>query len=151
MIFGTGKNDIMTERARTSLLQVTASHGVDADFALPGFKSNPFAFMARAAVFVLSSRYEGFGNVLVEALACGCPVVSTDCPGGPREILEGGRFGELVPVGDESAMAEAILRTLDCPPDPERLIARARVFSVAAAVSAYVRVLSQAGGARSPS
>jgi glycosyltransferase involved in cell wall biosynthesis len=144
MILGTGKNDIATESARTALLRLAASYGVSADIALPGFKSNPFAFMARAAVFVLSSRYEGFGNVLVEALACGCPVVSTDCPGGPREILEGGRFGELVPVGDESAMAEAILRALGRPPDPERLIARGQVFSVAAAADAYVRALSEA-------
>jgi glycosyltransferase involved in cell wall biosynthesis len=80
--------------------------------------------------------------VLIEALACGCPVVSTDCPGGAHEILEGGRFGKLVPVGDESAMAEAILWTLDRPPDPERLIARAQLFSGAAAADAYLRTLS---------
>jgi glycosyltransferase involved in cell wall biosynthesis len=141
MILGIGKNDLKTESARAALLELAASHGVSADFALPGFKSNPFAFMARAAVFVLSSRYEGFGNVLVEALACGCPVVSTDCPGAPREILDGGRFGELIPVGDDSAMAEAILRTLDHPPEREQLIARAQKFSVAAAVDDYINVL----------
>jgi glycosyltransferase involved in cell wall biosynthesis len=119
--------------------------GVSRDVALPGFVPDPFPYMARAGAFVLSSRWEGFGNVLVEAMACGCPVVSTDCPGGPREILEGGRFGELVPVGDGDAMAEAILRTLERPPERARLIARARRFSVAAAVDDYIKVLSEAG------
>ncbi len=79
---------------------------------LPGFDPNPFRYMARASVFVLSSFYEGFPNVLVQAIACGCPVVSTDCPSGPQEILDGGKYGYLVPVNDEEALAEALLRTL---------------------------------------
>jgi len=70
---------------------------VQADVVLPGFVENPYAWMARAAVFALSSAWEGFGNVLVEALACGCPVVSTDCPSGPAEILEQGALGPLYP------------------------------------------------------
>jgi glycosyltransferase involved in cell wall biosynthesis len=141
VILGAGKNDVTTENARAALVQLAAAHGVSDDVALPGFTSNPFAFMARAAVFVLSSRYEGLPTVLIEALACGCPVVSTDCPGGSHEILENGRFGELVPVGDESAMAEAILRALDHPPDRERLIMRGRTFNVAAAADAYLSAL----------
>jgi glycosyltransferase involved in cell wall biosynthesis len=142
IILGARNDDAATEGARAPLLRLAAAHGVSDDVALPGFTSNPFAFMARAAVFVLSSNYEGLPAALIEALACGCPVVSTDCPGGPYEILEGGRFGELVPVGDDSAMAEAILSTLDHPPDRERLIMRGRTFSVAAAADAYLSALS---------
>jgi glycosyltransferase involved in cell wall biosynthesis len=142
VILGARNDDAATESARAALLRLAAAHGVSDDIALPGFTVNPFAFMARAAVFLLSSRYEGLPAALIEALACGCPVVSTDCPGGSREILEGGRFGELVPVGDEAAMAEAILWTLDHPPDRERLIMRGRTFSVAAAADAYLSALS---------
>jgi PAS domain S-box-containing protein len=111
------------------------------DVDVPGFVPNPLAYMARAAVFVLSSTWEGFGNVLVEALACGCPVVSTDCPSGPAEVLDHGRYGRLVPVGDEAAMAEAILATLDAPPDPVLLRARARMFSVDQALDRYLGLL----------
>jgi glycosyltransferase involved in cell wall biosynthesis len=83
--------------------------------ALPGFVKNPYKYMKRAAVFVLSSRWEGFGMVLVEAMALGTPVVSTDCPSGPAEILKGGKWGRLVPVGNVDALAQAILRTLEAP------------------------------------
>ena len=107
----------------------------------PGFVNNPYAFLARARLFVLSSRSEGLANVLIEAMACGCPVVSTDCPFGPKEILEGGRWGELVPVGDPKALAEAMVRTIEAPPRQNALRERAGFFSVERAVSRYEELL----------
>src|SRR3712207_8185792 len=97
--------------------------------------------MARSAVFAMSSAWEGFGNVLVEAMACGCPVVSTDCPSGPAEILDGGCYGRLVPVGDEAEMAGALGATLDEPPDPAVLRQRAQAFSLDRAVDRYEELL----------
>jgi glycosyltransferase involved in cell wall biosynthesis len=111
---------------------------------MPGFVDNPFAFMAKASVFVLSSAWEGLPTVLIEALACGCPVVATDCRSGPREILDNGRYGRLVPVGDHEALARAILETLDNPDFPvtrEERIQRALEFSLDAAVEKYLQIL----------
>jgi glycosyltransferase involved in cell wall biosynthesis len=137
MILGRSKRP-----ARARRLRALAEHlGVAADVALPGFAANPFAYMARASAFVLSSRWEGLPGVLIEAMACGCPVVSTDCPSGPREILAGGSYGPLVPVGDAAALAEAILRVLALPPDRARLRTRAAEFSVEQAVDRYLDVL----------
>jgi glycosyltransferase involved in cell wall biosynthesis len=93
-----------------------------------GFVPDPMAYMADADVLAVPSVEEAFGYVLVEALAVGLPIVSTDCPYGPRYILDNGRYGHLVPVGDAEAMADAIARTLDEPADRDRLIARARDF-----------------------
>ena len=107
---------------------------------LPGWVENPFAFMARAALFVLSSRHEGFGNVLVEALACGCPAVSTDCPAGPAEIL--GDPALLAPVGDPEALAQVMLRALGRPTDKAALRAKAARFSVERAVDSYERLIA---------
>lgn len=98
---------------RPSLEALAARLGVAEDVELLGFVKNPFAFLARAALFALSSQREGCPNVLIEALAVGTPVVATDCPSGPREILAGGRYGPLVPVGDSHAMAEAMASVLD--------------------------------------
>ena len=97
--------------------------------------------MRAASVFALSSAWEGLPGVLIEAMACGCPVVSTDCPSGPAEILDCGKYGPLVPVADERALAEAILATLDTPTDPESLRERAAMFSVEPAVDRYLEVL----------
>lgn len=85
------------------------------DVQMPGFTANPYACMARAGVFVLSSDFEGLPTALIESLALGTPVVSTDCPSGPREILRGGTLGELVPMGDVGALASAIARALTAP------------------------------------
>ncbi|CAN5523889.1 glycosyltransferase [soil metagenome] len=93
---------------RASLEALVSELGLTDRVRLPGFVDNPYAYLSQARLFVLSSAYEGFGLVIVEALACGTPVVSTNCPYGPEEILEGGRYGSLVPVADSDAMAEAI-------------------------------------------
>jgi len=93
---------------RPKLEALVRELGLEEEVDMPGFVENPYAYMKRAAVFVLSSAWEGFGNVLVEAMAVGIPVVSTDCPNGPAEILEGGKWGRLVPVGDVHELAEAV-------------------------------------------
>lgn len=107
-----------------------------------GFQADPTVFYQTADLFVLASDYEGFGNVIVEAMACGTPVVSTDCPSGPAEILDGGRYGRLVPVGNVEAMAGAIAESLDRPLSEEQLKARASSFDPAKAAAAYLKLLS---------
>lgn len=102
-----------------------------------GYVDNPYKYMSKSSVFVLSSRWEGFGNVLVEALACGCPVVSTDCPTGPREILCDGDYGPLVPVGDEEKLALAMIGVLNNPPDSAYLQQRASDFRLENIVDEY--------------
>jgi glycosyltransferase involved in cell wall biosynthesis len=98
---------------RSELEALAHQLGITEHVSMPGFVENPFAYMRRAAVFVLPSQYEGLPNVLIQAMACGCPVVSTNCPSGPEDILDNGKYGHLVPVGDAEAMARAILRVLD--------------------------------------
>jgi glycosyltransferase involved in cell wall biosynthesis len=119
---------------------LAAELGVGDDVRFPGFVQNPLPYMARAAVFVLSSAWEGLPGVLIEAMACGCPVVSTDCPSGPAEILEHGRLGPLVPVGDDAALARAIDGVLAARPDRARLQERARAFGIEA-TDRYLDVL----------
>ena len=123
------------------LKQLPGQLGVAEDVSMPGFADNPFAYMARASVFVLSSLYEGLPGVLIQALACGCPVVSTDCPSGPTEILEQGRYGPLIDVGNADAMAQAIEDQLDHPPTAEVLQGRAALFSVDRSVERHLELL----------
>ncbi|HSJ87752.1 MAG TPA: glycosyltransferase [Anaerolineales bacterium] len=95
--------------------------GMEENMCLPGFVENPYAYMSRASLFVLSSRWEGLPTVLIEALYCGVPVISTDCPSGPREILADGKYGALVPIQDPTALAEMIKMALTKPtPRPTR-------------------------------
>jgi len=108
---------------------------------LPGYVDNPYAMMDEADVFALSSAWEGFGNVVVEALGCGCPVVATDCPSGPAEILADEEYGSLVPVGDPVALGDAIRSVLDDPPPAEKLEQRAADFTVETIAEEYLDVL----------
>jgi glycosyltransferase involved in cell wall biosynthesis len=126
---------------RPALESLVRALGIGADVALPGFVVNPYPYFARARVLVSSSRWEGFGNVLVEAMACGTPVVSTDCPSGPAEILEHGRYGLLTPVGDARALADAMRHALQRPSPAAELRQRAQQFSVARAVDQYLDLL----------
>jgi glycosyltransferase involved in cell wall biosynthesis len=125
---------------RAPLEALCAELDVADDVSLPGFTPNPYAFVARADLFVMSSAWEGFGNVLAEALAVGTPVVSTDCRSGPREILEDGKHGPLVPVGDDRALAEAIAETLDNPSSADDLKRVAQRFDVRSIARQYLQV-----------
>ena len=116
--------------------------GISGEVSFPGFQRNPFAWMVRARVFVMSSLFEGAPNVLVQAMACGTSVVSTDCPGGTREILGDGAWGALTPVGDHRALAAAISDAMDNPTPPGKLIERANDFSAAASINGYQRVIT---------
>jgi len=109
---------------------------------MPGHVPDPPSYMARADLFVLSSRWEGHPLALIEALGCGCPVVATDCPTGPAEILRSGGalLGPLVPPGDVAAMAAAMAQVLDLPPDPAILRARAGCFGIDGAAEAYLEL-----------
>lgn len=134
MILGEGE-----QRSRLELL--IRRLNLEAEVALPGYIENPYPYMAKASVFVLSSTSEAFGNVLVEAMAVGTSIVSTDCAGGPREILEGGQYGKLVPIGDVEQMAASIVTQLKHPTDSDLLRQRAKLFSIEPVVNQYLEVL----------
>ena len=123
---------------RNELEALVRSIKIGDDVQLPGSVSNPFGYMVRSSVFALSSAWEGLSNVLVEALACGAPIVATDCKYGPAEILDYGKYGTLVPVGDAEAMAEAILETLNEHPDRTSLRRRSLDFTLETIVQQYL-------------
>lgn len=135
LILGEGKE-------RPLLETLIKEKGLSQDVSMPGFVENPYAYMSRAALFVLSSRWEGLPTVLIEALCCGTPVVSTDCPSGPHEILQGGRFGQLVPVGDATALAKAMQSVLQdgCPAPPP---ASWQPYELDNVVNQYLALLTQ--------
>ncbi len=140
MILGEGED-------RPQLEVLVRDLGLEADVSLPGFVDNPFKYMRHAGVFVLSSLWEGLPTVLIEALASGATVVSTDCPSGPMEILEAGRWGRLTPVGDVAALAQAIQEALTDPNDSkEEAVQRARDrFGLNEVADRYLEVLFDAG------
>jgi len=132
VILGEGK-------LRESLTRQAQALGIKERVHMPGFVQNPLAVVRKSEAFVLSSRWEGFGNVLVEALATGVPVVSTDCPGAPRDILENGTHGHLVPYDDSQALAQGISKALEQPAGtPESRMARAEDFSAQKIAKEYL-------------
>jgi glycosyltransferase involved in cell wall biosynthesis len=134
MILGEGKERSQCEALAKQL-------GIADDVKLPGFIANPYAYLHRAKLFVLSSRWEGSPNALTEAMALGIPVVATDCPSGPHEILQGGRLGKLVAVGDADALAQAMVETIKHPPSSSGLQAAVSSYTIEASTSEYLRVL----------
>jgi glycosyltransferase involved in cell wall biosynthesis len=131
---------ILGEGSQKAVLEAEIARlGIGDCVALAGFRDNAMAYMRRADLFVLTSDFEGLSNVLIEAMAVGCPVVSTDAPHGPREVLQGGRYGRLVPVGDVGALAAAMRQALRDPGDRQAAAAWARSFEVRKCADAYLQ------------
>jgi glycosyltransferase involved in cell wall biosynthesis len=130
---------------REALELFVHEHGLSERTVFTGFVSDPFAWMMRARVAVCSSVYEGLCNAIIEALACGTPVVSTDCPYGPREILQDDRYGTLVPVGDARAMASAIETALDQAVDRKSLMQRGLDYTAERAATSFLEIVAELG------
>ena len=127
--------------SRADLEKLIKQYGLEDVISMPGYVENPLKYYRNADIFVLSSRVEGLPNVLVEAMMCGCTPVSTDCPTGPREVLDGGKYGYLVPVDDSKAMADAIAKAID-KPVPEVMLSEAiKPFAEDAVISRHFEVL----------
>ena len=126
---------------KKELAQLIEQLGLSEKISLPGYVEDLFAYMNHASLFVLSSRWEGFGNVLVEAMAMGCPVVSTNCPSGPAEILSDGKYGELVDIENPEALAKAISNALVKDKNEASLKERANAFSSDVISSLYLEIM----------
>lgn len=126
---------------RKNLEDLIKKLGIENDVYLLGFVPNPYPYMKEADVFVLSSIWEGFGNVLVEAMATGTNVVSTNCPSGPTEILDNGLYGDLVRVGDYKQLSNSIIKAIENPKSKETIISRAKKFSVTSAFNKYKQII----------
>ena len=131
---------------REALRRLAVDLRIDEVVDFAGFVTNPFSYMSKVSVFVMSSVYEGSPNALVQAMACGTAVVSTDCPSGPREILQDGKLGRLVPVGDWQALGDAILEALDSPLEADRLLEGTRDYSAENSVRQYMDLVSELVG-----
>jgi len=129
---------------RANLENLVGHLGLEDRVLLTGAMDNPHRVLARAAMHVMASRWEGYPNVLLEALALGVPVVSTDCPHGPREILDDGRYGHLVPVGDAAALANAMDAELERPSSGGGVVLAAHDPQVIA--SCYLTLLNDGAG-----
>ncbi len=138
MILGEGED-------RPQLEKLVKQFNLEEDISLPGFVSNPYPFLAGASAFVLSSKWEGLPSVLIEALYCGVPIVATDCQSGPHEILKGGLYGRLVPVGDVETMAQAMYETLDRLKKEERLDESWRPYEFEVVITQYMRLITASG------
>ncbi|WP_290649465.1 glycosyltransferase [Aquisalimonas sp.] len=128
-------------RERNDLLELARAHRLGDDLYMPGFSANPYSYMRKAGVLVLTSRWEGLPVVIAEGLALGTPVVATDCPSGPREILGDGAFGILAPMGDADAVASGILESLAHPPASATLRGAVQGYEVTTSTREYLRVL----------
>jgi len=128
---------------RETLHRTAAALDVDEQVSLPGYVENPYPFMRHADVFALSSRREGLPTALVEAMACGCPVVATDCRSGPREVLADGRYGPLVPVEGPDALAVGIQQVLRQPVSSATLRERAEDYAVETVLDEYERLIDE--------
>ena len=128
------------ERAR--LVEQTKILGLSDRVSFVGYVDDPYPWLMRTRVAVCTSNHEGLCNSIIEALACGTPVVSTDCPVGPREILQYGRYGTLVAVGEPSDLAEAISHALDAPVDRQQLIARAHNYTTKRAADCFLKIIA---------
>ena len=136
IILGEGPN-------RAKLEQRVKKLNLSNHVSLPGFKKNPYSYMSHSSLFVLSSRYEGSPNVLVEAMACGTSVVATDCPSGPKEILEDGKFGKLTPIDNDRSLADAIYDSLQQSDKiylKEQVKSRANDYDVHTSVKEYLNL-----------
>ncbi|MCL2923556.1 MAG: glycosyltransferase [Trichodesmium sp. MAG_R04] len=134
LIFGEGEK-------RSQLEGLIKQLNLENYIQMPGFTENPYAFLSQSSALILSSIWEVLPTVLIEALACGCPVIATDCNYGPREILADGLYGNLIPVGDVDALAETMLNNLEQKEDRQRLKNYAQKFNVEESVSKYMKVL----------
>lgn len=134
IILGEGSN-------RPKLEKIIADKKLINNVFLPGFVPNPIDYIKKSNVFVMSSSWEGFGNVIIEAMGTGISVVTTDCPSGPAEILNNSKYGKLVPMNNKKEMANAIIEMIKNPLDPELVKTRAKNFSVSTIVDQYLNLI----------